>query len=79
MTIGELGVPAVRFDLTTEDEEALQAAKAMLANKQGVAPDEITAEAIAEAYQTGGFSEWPPEQARRVVRALSAAAGLKHV
>jgi len=61
------------------DVETLEDVRRALAEARSLAPEAISNEDIIDAYRQGGFSDWPAERARRVVRALSEAAGIQHV
>jgi len=60
-------------------QEALRNARQLLGETRGVKPADVTDEDIAEAFRNGGFSEWEPELAGRVARAMANIAGFEHV
>jgi len=59
-------------------KQALASAKQLIGEARGLSPQEVSDQDVAEAFQSGGFSEWDAELAGRVSRALASIAGFEH-
>lgn len=49
-------------------ESALEQARLLTAELFAIKPDDVTADDIRNAFQNGGFAEWPPAIAAQLSR-----------